>query len=129
MQSSQLRSRFRIACREEKALSSLMVNIHELLQPREEFNSGRGKMQEIFSTKKKAGKFPRGHGTWGSSYWQSTIIAVPAWVGKQEINEVQPRRKVVENYRRSWREGLTVQEHSKQLRDIFFLSCLFHHLP
>lgn len=60
-----------------------------------------------FSAKKKKG--------WGSKYWQNTVIAVPAWVGKQEIKEVQPRRKVVENCRKSWREGLTVQDHSSSV--------------
>lgn len=58
MHSSQLHSRFRTACKEEKALPPLMVSMHELVQPREELNSGRGRMQEIFSTKRNLGNSP-----------------------------------------------------------------------
>lgn len=110
MHFSQLHSRFRTACREEKVLPPPVVSVYQLVLLREEFSSGRDRMQEIFSTKKKKKK--KG---WGSKYWQNTVIAVPAWVGKQEIKEVQPRRKVVENCRKSWREGLTVQDHSSSV--------------
>lgn len=56
MHFSQLHSRFRTACREEKVLPPPVVSVYQLVLLREEFSSGRDRMQEIFSTKKKKKK-------------------------------------------------------------------------
>lgn len=61
MHSSQLHSRFRTACKEEKALPPLMVSMHELVQPREELTVGEAECKK-FSAQKETWEIPQG--TW-----------------------------------------------------------------